>query len=151
MCWLHRLLNHCHQLCAKLVQVHLIANGRTKRSDRAGCVIPATVEATVDQRTSAIMQWLEQKPYQKRGSDNRQLVSLYECETACNVLEREHADFVDHSQHNRQGAIDQRAVNDDINVIEPVTQNGKANGERDQEKGDGEDESVDERWNDFGS
>src|SRR5207245_2596193 len=62
---------------------------------------------------------------QKRGSDNCQLVSPYECETTCKRLEREHADFVDHSQHNRQGAIDQRAVNDDINVQEPEAQNGK--------------------------
>ena len=78
------------------------------------------------------------------------MVSLYECETACKVLEREHADFVDHSQHDRQGAIDQRAVNDEINVIEPEAQNGKANGERDQEKGDGEDDSVNEGWSEFG-
>src|SRR6266699_4032637 len=141
MCWLHRLINHRHQLCAQLVQVHLIANGRTKRSDRAGCVILAPVEASVDERTRAIMQWLEQNPNQKSGSDNRQLVSPYECETTCQELECEHADFVDHSQHDRQGAIDQRAVNDEIYVIEPEAQNGKANGERQQEKGDGPDDN----------
>src|SRR5205809_3061767 len=161
MFWLHHLLNPRRQLSAYLVQVHFIADNCTKCSDRAGCVILATVEATVYERMRAIVQWLEQKPYQKRGSDNRQLVSPYEGETACNVLEREHADFVDHSQHNRQGAIDQRAVNDEINVIEPVAQNGKANGERDQEEGDGEDDtphfikqnrvdSVDEGWDEFG-
>jgi hypothetical protein len=63
------------------------------------------------------MHWLEQSPDQKRGSDNRQLVSPYE--PARQGLEREHADLVDRSQHDRQGAVDQRAVNDDINVIEP--------------------------------
>ena len=81
MCWLHCLLNHRRQLCAELVQIHLIADGRTECSDRFGCVILATVEATVDLRTGAIMQGLEQASNQKRGSDNRQLVSPDERET----------------------------------------------------------------------
>ena len=45
-------------------------------------------------------------PNQKRGSDNRQLVSPYQ--TACKELERERADFVDNSQHDSQCAVDQR-------------------------------------------
>src|SRR6266581_9725759 len=116
MRWLHGFLNYRYQLCTQLVQVYLIADGRIERSKCAGCVILATVEATVDQRARAIMQWLEQNPNQKGGSNNRQLVSLYECETACQGLECEHANFVDRCQQDRQGAVDQRAAYDDINV-----------------------------------
>src|SRR5437588_12906052 len=82
------------------------------------------------------MQGLEQKPYQQSGSENCQLVSPYECETACKGFERENADFVDPSQQERQDAVEQRAVNDEINVKEPEAQNGKAKAEREDERDD---------------
>ena len=59
MLWLHGLLNHAEYLFAQLAQVHLGAQGGTEGSERLGCVILTTEEATIDALLAQEgMQWI---------------------------------------------------------------------------------------------
>jgi hypothetical protein len=49
MRWLHRLLDHCHQLLAQLIQVQFLAQGGAEGCDGLSRVIFAAIETTVNQ------------------------------------------------------------------------------------------------------
>src|SRR6266516_6340724 len=70
MCRLHGLLNDFQQLLAQLVQVHLIAQGRTEGCKGTSGIIPGAVEPPVDYGLKTSSQWLEQSSNAKRGGDN---------------------------------------------------------------------------------
>ena len=56
------------------------------------------------------------------------------------VLQGKDKTKVDQGQQDRQRAIHQRAINQQIDVVEPIAQNREPNGERDQEQGGGPDD-----------
>ncbi len=57
---LHRLLHHCQQLLAQLVQVHLLAQVRAKGCDSLGRIIPVAIETPVNALLNAMAQRLEE-------------------------------------------------------------------------------------------
>ena len=66
MCRLHGLLNDFQQLLTQLVQVHLIAQGRTEGCKGTSGIIPGAVEPPVDNGLKTSSQWLEQSSNAKR-------------------------------------------------------------------------------------
>ena len=61
MAGLHRILHNRDQVLAQLIQVDLIAQCGTERLHGLGCIILATVEATVDDSLDATSQGLEER------------------------------------------------------------------------------------------
>lgn len=57
--WLHGLLHDCYQLPVQVIQVHLIAQCRAERCQRAHGVILAAIEAPVNEPLNATAQGLE--------------------------------------------------------------------------------------------
>ena len=66
MCRLHGLLNDFQQLLTQLVQIHLIAQGRTEGCKGTSGIIPGAVEPPVDNGLKTSSQWLEQSSNAKR-------------------------------------------------------------------------------------
>src|SRR6266699_1576835 len=114
MCRLHGLLNDCQQLLAQLVQVHLIAQGRTEGCKGTSGIIPGAVESPVDNDLKTSSQWLEQSSNAKRRSDNHHGNLCSRCKLSCEYAQKR-------LQGNDACEIDQGAVDDDIDVPEPRT------------------------------
>src|SRR6266568_5298437 len=124
---LHRLLDHCHQLLTHLAQVDFMAQCGTERLQRFGSVILATVEATVNELLDPPAEWLKQGSNGKGGTDNRHTVCLTD-EAAQEELQPNDEAEVDQSEQGGHSAIDQCPVDEEVNVVQPRSQNG--DGER---------------------
>src|SRR5215469_673385 len=138
MCRLHGLLNDCQQLLTQLVQIYLIAQGRTEGCKGTSDIISGAVEPPVDYGLKTSSQWLEQSSNAKRRSDHHHgsLCSprKLSCEHTQKRLQGNNTYEIDQGQDCRQRAIDQGAVDDDIDVPEPGTQDCKSDGNRDQQE-----------------
>lgn len=60
MRWLHRLLHHCYQLLAELVEIDFAAQRGVERLQCPGGIVLATVEAPVNDVLNATAQGLEE-------------------------------------------------------------------------------------------
>jgi len=70
--WLHRLVDHRHQLGRERVQVDLIAQAGAEHLDRVGRIVFAAVEAPVNERLDAAAGRLEQGRHrQGRGGHDQ--------------------------------------------------------------------------------
>src|SRR6266487_6786803 len=76
MRWLHRLLHHCYQVLAQLVQVNFIAQRGTEVRDNFGCVVFTAVEAAIDDPLNTMTQGLEEHVDGQRGDDDGHTVVL---------------------------------------------------------------------------
>ena len=74
MRWQHRLLDHCDQFLSYLLQFHLIAQGGTESGKRPGCVILASIKATINEDLDASSQWLEERCNHEGRADNQERV-----------------------------------------------------------------------------
>ncbi|HEX6552190.1 MAG TPA: hypothetical protein VF026_05465 [Ktedonobacteraceae bacterium] len=117
---MHRLLNHCHQLLAQLRQVHLITKAGTKGFQSFGGVVLPTLEAAVDDPLDVSSQGLEQNSNNKRRNHDGDIVILVDHPPE-QVLQGNDETKVDQSKESGQGAIHKGAVDEDINVPQPVT------------------------------
>jgi hypothetical protein len=95
-------------------------------------VVLASVEAFVYEGLDAAPQWVEQCRYHEGGDDYGELWLLgLVRQRAEDRLGRRHAPQVDCDQRCREGTVDQREVDDYVDIVESVLQYGEANGYRD--------------------
>jgi len=113
---LHRLVDHGDQFLSQLLQVHLMAQGCIERFQRFGCIVLAAVEAAINDPLDAMAQGLEEgSDHQGRG-DNDQGILLLAEESAQQGTKDEHEAHVEQGQDHRQGTIDERTTNENINL-----------------------------------
>ena len=120
-------------------QLNLVAKCGTEGRHRASSIILAAVEATIDDGLDAMAQRLEESRNDKRRDHDSDRVILVE-QPLEQRLQRNNEDKVKQSEQSRQAAIHQGAVDQYVDIVEPVPQNREPNGERDQEKGDVEED-----------
>src|SRR6266699_6481491 len=133
---LHGLGDHGDQFLSQLLQVHLIAQGGTESFQRFGCIVPSAVEAAINDPLDGMAQGLEEgSDHQGRG-DNDQGILLLAQQSAHQGTKDEHEAHVEQGQDHRQGTIDERATNENINLPQPGAQNSKSNTQgHEQERG----------------
>src|SRR6266699_4145157 len=66
MRWLYGLLDHCYQVLAQLVQIHLLAQGGAEICHGLSSVILAAIETTINDGLDAMAQGLEEHPNGER-------------------------------------------------------------------------------------
>ncbi len=126
MGWLHRLLHYCHQMLTQGCQVHFIAQGRAKCLQYASGIVFAAVEAPVDHGLNTKAQGLEQRGDHQRGHNERNSVGLMK-QSAQQGLQAKHQASVDERQQDSERAVNQCAVNNQINVPEARAHDCKTN------------------------
>ena len=125
---LHRLLRDTAQLGAQRVEVDLVAQPARERRERLRRVVAAAVEAAVHRRLDAGARGPEQRrDRQRRRRDREPGVRRQRLE---HELEEQHDHEVGGGQRGRQRAVDERAVDDDVDVVEPVSQDRHRSGRR---------------------
>ena len=117
MRWLHRLLNDCDELLTQLAQVHFIAQRYAKSFERTRRIILAPEEAAVDECLDAPPQGIEQCSNCKSGGHNGDVRGLTD-ESAQQELQRDDESNIEQDQCGCQRAVDQRAVDDEIDIPE---------------------------------
>src|SRR6266566_3955880 len=118
--------------CGKLTlfqQSHFVAQCGTQSGERTDRIVLATVEAAVNTLLNATAQWLEESSNGKSGGHNRQVVSSGE--TAQEKLQADDATGIQQDQRHAQRAVNERTVDQNIDVPEPGAQDG--NGEKEWE------------------
>src|SRR6266702_6013512 len=139
MRWLHGFLNDIEQVLTQLAQVYLIEQGCAERFHDLDRSVLTAVETAVNDRLDAMAQGLEESSNSECRDYAGDIVILA-YDPSQQVLQGKDETKIDHSQQDRQRAIHERTVDQQVDVVESVPQNREPNGERDQEKYDGEEE-----------
>src|SRR6266851_4443247 len=140
MRWLHRLFHYRHQLFAQRVQVHLLAQRGTEGGHYLGSVVLAAVEATINNPLKTIAQRLEEGRDGQSGDDDGHTAVLAD-DAPQQRLQANHQANIDYRQDDRERTIHQGAVDDDVDLPQPVAQQSNPDGEGD--------EDIQERCNQF--
>src|ERR671916_1626845 len=113
------------------VEIRLILElGRESLQGLGSIVLPA-IEAPIYEALNATSQGVEQSSDDEGGDDDGELgLLLLTSECAEDRLGHSYAAEVDQSQHSRERAVDQRAVYEEIYVVESVAQNRHAHRDR---------------------
>src|SRR5207245_9040352 len=113
-------------------------------------IILAAVEAAVDGRLNAALQGLDESGNSQGRANDSELVRLSLAgQLIQEVLQGDNGDEIHQAEDARQRAVDEGAIDEHIDVPEPVAQHGEAERERDEEHGQvggGEGEGADNRW-----
>src|SRR6266566_668708 len=112
---LHRFFNHRYQFLSQPLQVYLIAQGSAEGSKGTGGIVLPTVEAPIDDLLNAMAQRLEQGGDHKSRGDNGDVRCLTD-ESAQHKLQRDDESNIEQGQRGCQCAVDQGAVDDDIDI-----------------------------------
>src|SRR5215208_1689778 len=131
MCGLHTLPYHPHQVFAQGVQVCLVPKlGGECFQGLSRVVLPA-VEAAVYEGLDATSEGVEQGSDHKRGDDDGQLgLLLLATERAEDRLGCRYTSEVDQRQQEREGAVDEGAVDQEVYVIEAIAKDSYPYGDR---------------------
>ena len=118
------------QLVGERLEVQLVAQPAAERLQRLCGVVAAAVEAPVDGRLD-----------RARAGPNSAATASVETATASperpdGEADQQHEHQVGRAERRGQPAVDQRAVDDDVNVVEPVAQDRDAGGDRQPQHGD---------------
>ena len=112
---LHRVLHHGDEVFSQLGQVHLIAQRGAERLHDLRCIILPTVETAVNDGLDAMVQGLKQGRNDEGRDHDCDRVILVEQPLAQGLQSKNEAE-VDQTQQNRQRAVDQRLVYEDIHI-----------------------------------
>src|SRR2546423_5801284 len=125
-------------MLTQLVQVNFVAQGGAEGCHGLDSIILAAVEATIDDGLDTMAQGLEESNNdQRRNHDSdRIILVVHPLEQR---LQGKNEAKIQQSEQSGQAAIHQCAIDQHVDIVEPVPQNREPNGERDQEKGDGPD------------
>ena len=118
---LHRLLNNAHQRCREALQVDPVPDSGVECHQCLRYVVPAAVEAPVNQGLDAPKHGLEEsRDHQRRDSDGHctTLVS----DSTESILKQDDAAEICGCQHGRQHAVNKRPIDKKVNVPQPVAQ-----------------------------
>src|SRR5215217_1533011 len=122
---LHGLPHQRHEALAERVEVRLLAQPPGKLFKRLGRVIFLAVEEPGDGRLDTATQGVEQRGDRQCGDHNGQLWKLLLAgEGTEERLCRSDATEIHQSERGRQGAVDEGAVDYEVYIVEPVTQDG---------------------------
>ena len=83
-------------------------------------------------------QGLEKRSNCERRNHDGDIVILVD-DPPQQVLQGKDKTNIDQSQQDRQRAIDERPIDQHVDVVQPIAQNREPNGERDEKQGDGPD------------
>src|SRR5829696_6779936 len=129
---LHGLPHHPYQFAIECLQVRLIAQLGGERLKGLSRIVLTSVESPVHERLEAASQRVEQRCDHKGRGDHGYLgLLLLAGERAEDRLCPRHTSQVGRCQQGREGDVDQRAVYDEVYVVEAVLQDGEAHGDRD--------------------
>src|ERR671911_1047761 len=121
--WLHRLPYHPNQIVAQCFKVCFVPQpGGESIEGLSGIVLP-TIEAPVYKGLNTSSQGAEQRCYHQGGDDDGELGLLFLAgERSKDYLGRRHAPEIHQRKHQRERAIDESAVYEDVYVVEAVAQ-----------------------------
>src|SRR5579859_3098429 len=142
---LHRLFDHRQEMLAQLRQVNLVAQRCTECCYRAGSIILTAIEAMIDDGLNAVTQRLEDGR-NHQGGDHDGNVAIGVDDAAQEGLQSDDAAEVNQGQYDCERAIDQRAIDEQVDVVESIAQNREPYGERDQEQGGGPDDKSNNKF-----
>ena len=108
------------ELGADGLQVDLLAEAARERLKGERRVVPASVEAAVDDGLDAAAEGPEQSGNRQRGRRDGQVGLAGQ--RLDGQPEQQHGDQVDDRKRRGERRVDQRAVDDDVDVVEPVPQ-----------------------------
>src|SRR5260370_41853982 len=121
-------------MLAQLCQINLVTQGRAERRYRASRIILAAIEAAVDDGLNAMTKGLEEGRNDQGGDHNGSTVIGVD-DAAQEGLQPDDAAKVYQDQYGCERAIHQRAVDQQVDVVEPIAQNREPDGERGQKQG----------------
>src|SRR5579884_3827331 len=121
-----------NQVGAYPVEIDFIAQPRLEGRKHPGGIVLVAVEAAVDENLQAATPRVEQAGDEKRGQSDRELRILtgYGAE---NRLEDDYAAEIKQRHGGGEGGVDNRAVDQDIDVPQALAQDGEGNRDRDRE------------------
>src|SRR5215203_3559365 len=119
MGWLHSLSHYPYEVLAQGFKIRLLSQAGVKGlKGLSGIVLPA-VEALIDEPLHPTAQRVEQGCYQQGGGHHSEGGPLTR-ESYKDRLQQYDAAEVERDQRCRKGAVDDRAVYEDVYVIEPI-------------------------------
>jgi hypothetical protein len=128
---LHRLVHHGEQLGRQGVQINLVAEADAEGLHRRGRVVPAAVKAPVDHCLRAASGRLEQGRHDQ-GRPSHHPARRVAAHPAEQLPQHQHRAAVDGAQEGAERAVDQRAVDQPVDVVQPEAQDRDACSDRDQ-------------------
>src|SRR5229473_6038244 len=132
MARLHRFLDHRYEMLAQLRQINLIAKCGTESRHRASSIILAAIETTIDDGLDAMAQGLEESSNDEGRDHDSDRIILVEHPLEQGLQSKDEAK-VKQGEQSSQAAIHERAVDQQVDIVQPIAQNREPNRERDQE------------------
>src|SRR5919106_5674087 len=130
---LHRLPNYSDEVVAEGAQVCLVAQLRGECLKGLPRIVLVAIEAAVYERLDIAAQWVEERCDHDGGGDDGELRKVLSAGKGLNGrLGDGHAAEIERNQHSAQRTVDEGAVDDAIDVVKTVAQNGEPDGYRDQ-------------------
>ena len=121
---LQALVDDAAQLAAERVELDLVAQPRAEAGQRLRGVVAAAVEAAVDRRLDAGARGAEQRGDRQRRDRDR------EARLPDREPDQQHEPEVGGAEQRGERAVDERAVDDDVDVVEAVAEDRDRGGER---------------------
>ena len=132
---LHRFLDDGGEMLAQSIHVYLGAQRGTKGCHDLSRIIFATIEAAVNDVLKASSQRLEERrDHQRGGDDGKRLLGEAAGHGTHQSLQGEDEADIECHQQGGQTTIDQRAIDEHINLPQAGAQHGEPKRERDQEQ-----------------
>ncbi len=125
---LDRAVEDSSQIAVERVEVDLLAEPSAEGLEHARAAVAAAVEAPIDRaQDPAAGEAEERGDSERRAGDSQAGVRR---ERGEGELEQEHGGEVGAGQHRRQRPVDQRAVDDHVDVVEAVAKDRDRRGHR---------------------
>src|SRR3981081_3864949 len=110
-------------------EVDLIAEAHAEFIERARSVVAGAVKALIHDVLDARPERLEHRETPERGASDRDLVAAGE---GCDERLKDHNAAAEHAtNHSRRSAVNERPVDDEVDVVEAVAQDRDTSRDRD--------------------
>ncbi len=130
---LHGLLDHGQEVVRERAEIDVVPQARREVLERFGRVVFVAVETAIDRALDPAAERLKQRRDRQCRHDQRQRGALRR-ECTGDLLQQDYAPEVDGAKYGRERAVDQRTIDDDVDIEEPVAQNGDGERERERER-----------------
>ena len=101
-----------------MIQVHLLAQRCTVGCYDLGGIVLAAIETAVNDGLNAMTEGLEEEKNDQGGDNNGNITVLVD-DCSKQVLQGKDEAEIDHGQQSGQTAIDQCAIDENVDIIEP--------------------------------
>src|SRR6266566_3180799 len=127
--WLHGVVHRLEELTTHRVEVDLIAQSLAELVERARRIVAGVVEPSVYGDLHARAQGLEESEADERGPSDGKLVPAREWTKE--RLEQDDAPKEGGADHRCRATVDECAIDEHIDVVEPIAEDRDACGDRD--------------------